>query len=127
MGWNITFRQEDGRDVAQADDSVDAVISYAVHHEMPQDVTIDVLKEMFRILEPGGEMLISDPPPFRAVPPLQAAILDWETEFRGEPFFSEAGLLNLAETMADIGFNEIREYALQETGYPWVTIARKPS
>lgn len=127
MGWNITFRQEDGRAVGQADNSVDAVISYAVHHEMPQQVTRDVLKEMFRILEPGGEMLISDPPPFRAVPPLQAAILDWETEFRAEPFFTEAGLLNLAEAMTDVGFTDVSEYALQETGYPWVTIGRKPA
>ena len=127
MGWGITFRQEDGRAVGEADNSVDAVISYAVHHEMPQDVTRDVLKEMFRILEPGGEMLISDPPPFRAVPPLQAAILDWETMYRGEPFFTEAGLLNLAEAMKEVGFVDVDEYALQETGYPWVTIGRKPA
>lgn len=127
MGWNITFRQEDGRAVNQADNSVDAVISYAVQHEMPQQVTRDVLKEMFRILEPGGEMLISDPPPFRAVPPLQAAILDWDTEYRAEPFFTEAGLLDLGEAMRDVGFIDVKEYALQETGYPWVTIGRKPA
>ena len=127
MGWNITFRQEDGRHVGLDDNSVDTVISYAVHHEMPQGVTRDVLKEMFRILEPGGEMLISDPPPFRAVPPMQAAILDWETEYRAEPYFTEAGLLNLAETMRETGFVDVKEYALQETGYPWVTLGRKPN
>lgn len=126
MGWGITFRQEDGRSVGEADNSVDAVISYALHHEMPQDVTRDVLKEMFRILEPGGEMVISDPPPFRAVPPLQAAVLDWETEYRGEPFFTEAGLLDLSQAMRDIGFVDVEEFALQETGYPWVTRGRKP-
>jgi ubiquinone/menaquinone biosynthesis C-methylase UbiE len=126
MGWNITFRQEDGCAVAEADNSFDAVISYALHHEMPQQVSRDVLKEMFRILEPGGEMVISDPPPFRAVDPLQAVILDWETAYRAEPFFTEAGLLNLAEAMRDVGFVDIEEYALQEYGYPWVTRGRKP-
>ena len=127
MGWNITFRQEDGCSVAEADNSCDAVISYALHHEMPQAVSHDVLTEMFRILEPGGEMVISDPPPFRAVPPLQAAILDWETEYRAEPYFTEAGLLDLAQAMQDVGFVDVEEYALQETGYPWVTRGRKPA
>ena len=126
MGWNITFRQEDGRSVAEPDNSFDAVISYALHHEMPAEVSHDVLKEMFRILEPGGEMVISDPPPFRAVSPLQAVILDWETEYRAEPFFTEAGLFNLARTMREIGFVDVEEYALQDEGYPWVTRGRKP-
>ena len=126
MGWGINFRQEDGRHVHQADNSVDAVISYAVHHEMPQDVSFDILKEMFRILEPGGEMVISDPPPFRAVAPLQAVILDWETEYRAEPYFSEASLFDLASAMKEIGFVDVEEYALQEHGYPWVTRGRKP-
>ena len=126
MGWNITFRQEDGRKVAEPDNSFDAVISYAVHHEMPQEVSHDVLTEMFRILEPGGEMVISDPPPFRAVAPLQAVILDWETEYRAEPFFSEASLFDLAQAMRDIGFVDVEEYALQEHGYPYVTRGRKP-
>ncbi len=127
LGWNITLRQEDGRAVAEPDNSFDAVISYAVHHEMPQQVTRDILREMFRILEPGGEMVISDPPPFRAVAPLQAVILDWETEYRAEPYFTEAGLLNLAEAMQAVGFVDVDEYALQETGYPWVTRGRKPA
>ena len=35
MVLGITFRQEDAVKVAEADGSVDAVISYAVHHEMP--------------------------------------------------------------------------------------------
>jgi SAM-dependent methyltransferase len=126
MGWNITFRQEDGCAVAEPDNSFDGVISYALHHEMPQQVSRDVLKEMFRILEPGGEMVISDPPPFRAVPPLQGVILDWETEYRAEPFFTEAGLLNLAEEMCNLGFVDVEEYALQDEGYPWVTRGRKP-
>ena len=126
MGWNITFRQEDGRSVSELDASFDAVISYALHHEMPQNVTRGLLREMFRILEPAGEIVISDPPPFRAVGPLQGVILDWETEYRAEPYFSEAGLLNLAETLKETGFVDVEEYPLQDEGYPWVTRGRKP-
>jgi SAM-dependent methyltransferase len=125
MGWNITFRQEDARQVAEADDSFDAVISYAFHHEMPNDVARDILRELHRILAPGGEIVINDIPPFRVVSPLQAVLLDWETDYRAEPYFTESRLLNIPEHLSDLGFVEIEEYRLREQGYPWVTRAVK--
>jgi SAM-dependent methyltransferase len=127
LGLNITFRQEDARHVAEKDGSVDAVITYALHHEMPADVNFDTFREMYRILAPGGEIVISDPPPFRAVAPLQAVILDWETDNRAEPYFSEASALNFGKMLREIGFVDVEEYALEQRGYPWVTRARKPS
>lgn len=125
MGWGITFRQEDCRQVAEPDNSFDAVISYALHHEMPPNVTLDILKEMHRILEPGGEIVINDIPPFRAVSPLQAVLLDWETDYRAEPFFTASRFLNLGEELQALGFTDIEEYSLRPMGYPWVTRAIK--
>ena len=126
-GWNITFRQEDCRNVAEEDASFDAVISYAIHHEMPRQVTRNILQEMYRILEPGGEIVINDIPPFRAVTPLQAVLLDWETEYRAEPYFSESRVLNLTETLEQFGFTDVEEYRLRPMGYPWITRALKPA
>ncbi len=125
MGWNITFRQEDGRHVAEEDNSFDAVISYALHHEMPRDVTRAILREMHRILEPGGEIVINDIPPFRVVSPLQAVLLDWESTYRAEPFFTESRFLHLPDTLARLGFTAIEEFRLRPLGYPWITRAIK--
>ena len=126
MGWKITFRQEDGRHVAEEDSSFDAVISYALHHEMPRDVTRDILKEMHRILEPGGEIVINDIPPFRVVSPLQAVLLDWESTYRAEPFFTESRFLHLPETLAQLGFYGDRGiFGSDPLGYPWITRAIK--
>jgi SAM-dependent methyltransferase len=127
LGLKILFRQEDACKVAEQNASVDAVISYALHHEMPPAVSKRVLQEMWRILAPGGEIVINDPPPFRGVSPLQAVILDWDTDNRAEPYFSAAAMTNLAQMLREIGFADVEEYSLEKRGYPWVTRGRKPS
>jgi ubiquinone/menaquinone biosynthesis C-methylase UbiE len=126
MGWNILFRQEDARHVAEADASCDGVISYALHHEMPRQVCADTIGEMYRILAPGGEMVISDPPPFRAVTPFQAVLLQWEEANRVEPYFVEALATSLPELMREAGFVDIEEYSIDASGYPWITRGRRP-
>lgn len=127
QGLNIFFRQEDACNVKDEDASYDGVISYAVHHELPEKISQQIIKEAFRILEPGGDMVISDPPPFRAVKPLHAVLLDWETDNRVEPYFTQAGFADLAQMMRDVGFIDVEEYALNEQNcYPWITRGRKP-
>jgi len=127
LGAGITFRQEDACAVAEADRSVDAVVSFAVFHEMPDEVARRALQEMFRILRPGGQMVISDPPPLRAVSPLDATVLDWETENRAEPYFTEAAIRDLPAMMRAAGFVEVSERSLDgELSYPWITLGKKP-
>jgi SAM-dependent methyltransferase len=125
-GLNVTLKQRELLNTAEPDNSFDAVVNYALQHELPPKVNIALFQEMFRILKPGGDMVLSDPAPFRAVDPFHAVILDWETEHRGEPFFSTTLLHNWDEELRKIGFVDVHSHGMGAYTYPWVTRATKP-
>jgi SAM-dependent methyltransferase len=127
LGIPATLRQRDAAtDTGEPDDSIDAVVTFALHHELPHPANVALLSELFRILKPGGDIVLSDPPPFRAIDPFHAVLLDWDTDHRAEPYFSEAGASDWGAEMAKIGFVDVKAYAIGPDSYPWVTLARKP-
>ena len=67
----------------------------------------------------------SDPPPFAAVHPLQAVVLDWDTEHRGEPFFTVTREVEWANGMKDLGCVNVEAYAIGAQGYPYVVRGSK--
>ncbi|MES2033048.1 MAG: class I SAM-dependent methyltransferase [Pseudomonadota bacterium] len=127
MGLQVHLKQRDARHTGEPDASVDGVLSYALHHEAPIAVNVEIFREVFRMLKPGGDFVIQDPPPFRAVDAFHAAVLDWDTENREEPYFTETCLANWDEELRAIGFVDVSSYALGPGSYPWITRASKPA
>jgi len=127
LGVKVAFRQRDARDSREPANSVDGVIMYALQHEMPVDFNIACLKDALRILKPGGDLVMNDPPPFAAVHPLQAVILDWDTKHRGEPFFTATREVEWARVMRELGFVDVEEYSLGSQGYPYIVRGSKPA
>jgi SAM-dependent methyltransferase len=125
-GMAVHLKQVDAVHSGEPDESFDAVVTYALHHELPVSDNIELFKEMFRILKPGGDILMSDPPPFRAVEPFQSVILDWDNDHKEEPYFTETCLANWDEELRKVGFVNVQSYALGPDSYPWVTRASKP-
>jgi ubiquinone/menaquinone biosynthesis C-methylase UbiE len=126
LGLGVTLKQEDCRHTSEPDNHYDAVVCYALFHETPDDVCEDILREMHRIMAPGGDIVISDPPPLRALDPYAAVLSDWETDNREEPYFGASTRRHLPQMLTALGFTNAEEYALGDGSYPWVTRARKP-
>lgn len=94
-----------------ADDSQDIVVSIYLFHELPARVRTDVLKEVARVLKPGGLFILSDSVQFGDYPTLDG-LLEYfphgfhEPYYKGylsydfDPVAGEAGLESERQTLA---------------------------
>jgi SAM-dependent methyltransferase len=127
LGIPVHLKQGDAAHTGEADGSFDAVLVYTLLHELPFDAAVEVLKEMHRILEPGGDIILTDPPPFWAVDAFQANLLDWDTDHREEPYFRDACSTDWGAVLREIGFVAVSSYALTDKGaYPYIHRGSKP-
>ena len=124
LKWRLI--QAAAEDTGLPDASFDLVTSYIILHEIPAAGARAIFKEAFRLLEPGGTMLMSDVRPYRDLSKAEEWRAEHLAQRGGEPYWREAARLNLADLATDIGFVDAKSYGLGERHYPWVTIATKP-
>ena len=122
--WNLF--QADARETGLDDMSCDLFTSYIVLHELPQEIITEILREAFRVLEKGGDLLFGDVAPYSAMSKLNAWRTDYLARYGGEPFWRGSSTLDIVKTMEDIGFTDIKYYGMKPNNYPWVTYGRKP-
>ena len=126
-GWHWQLKQAAGEDTGYPSDFFDLAASYAVLHEVPASAAEAIMREMFRVLAPGGDLLFMDVPPYRELTDFHLLLYDWETDHRAEPYLREEGMLDRGELCRRIGFDDVQEYGIGEDGYPWILRARKPA
>ncbi|MGL3149013.1 class I SAM-dependent methyltransferase [Microbacterium sp. A82] len=126
LGYDIDWVQAAAENTGLPDASADLVTYYTLIHEVPMDANLQIMKESFRILEPGGEILIGEVGPYAEQSAFRTVVLDWETENRGEPFWRAALLADLPALLESVGFTDIQSYGLDGGTFPWVTKAVKP-
>ncbi len=121
-GWDWDLYQRPAEATGFADDSFDLVTSFIMLHEMPADAIRAVFAEAFRLLAPGGDLLMSDVTRYADLDRLEAWKADRSARFGGEPHWRESASQDLAALARDAGFTD----AIASGHYPHVLIASKP-
>lgn len=121
-GWPWRLVQGNAEHSGLADAGFDLVASYIVLHEVPPQAVANIFAEAFRLLQPGGDMLMSDVTRYADLDPLARWRADRSATLGGEPHWRQSAALDLAEMARAAGFTDVRAEGL----YPHVLIGRKP-
>ncbi|WP_159108047.1 class I SAM-dependent methyltransferase [Novosphingobium sp. MBES04] len=121
-GWAWKLYQRPAENTGFADASFDLVASYILLHEIPADVIRRVFAEAFRVLEPGGDMIMSDVTRYADMDKLSVWRADSNARLGGEPYWRESASLDLAEVARAAGFVDVSAQGI----YPHVVKGHKP-
>jgi SAM-dependent methyltransferase len=87
-GYNAHFAQMDARKMDYADNSFDLVVSSFFLHEQSAKSNRAILKEIHRVLRPGGVMVHMELPPAAECDPYYNFYLDWDAYYNNEPHYA---------------------------------------
>lgn len=98
----IEFTQANAEQTGFADESFDLVTASLLFHETPPAVAINVLREAFRLLKPGGEVIILDGN--------QATLrqTEWLMDIFEEPYIRDYAEGSIDAWMGQAGFEQVR-------------------
>lgn len=106
--------------------SFDLVTYYSLGHELPERALRALLREAWRVLAPGGEILFGDVIPYLSQDPLAQAWADHEARTGGEPYWREYCSLDLALCANEAGFERARYFqAKTPRRFPFILHAFK--
>lgn len=119
----LTLAVENGEALPWSDATFDIVTSTYLFHELPRNARRNVVREMLRVVKPGGLLVIEDSAQLSESGEIAAALRQFPLDFH-EPFYADYLEDDLAALVGEVGFQD----AATETHLvAKVVIARRPA
>lgn len=99
----ISLAVENGEALPYADGTFDIVTSVYLFHELPRAHRRNVVRELYRVLKPGGLVVLEDSAQLSESAEIGAALREFPREFH-EPYYSDYLGDDLAGILAECGF-----------------------
>lgn len=104
LGVPVHFSQQNAEGTNFPDGHFDAIFGFALLHETSGTALPRILKEVHRLLRPGGVALFREQPAYSTVSLFQAAETDWDTYYNAEPFYGRFFEINRLKAFTAAGF-----------------------
>jgi ubiquinone/menaquinone biosynthesis C-methylase UbiE len=99
----MSLSVENGEALPYADGAFDVVTSVYLFHELPRNARRNVIREMFRVVRPGGLVVIEDSAQLSESSEIGDALINFPAEFH-EPFYRDYLDDDLATILDEVGF-----------------------
>ena len=108
LGHKVHFSQQNGERTNFPDADFDLVVSAGVFHETSSKAARNIVKEMYRLVRPGGVVFNQDIPYGGAYSLHDQFMLNWDCYYNAEPFWRQWTAIDGTEFLADAGFDRSR-------------------
>jgi ubiquinone/menaquinone biosynthesis C-methylase UbiE len=106
----VTLAAENAEALPWADGTFDIATSVYMFHELPRNARRNVLRELFRVVRPGGLVVIEDSAQLSESGFLEPVLRGFPAEFH-EPFYADYLEDDLAGILREVGFTAVRTEA----------------
>lgn len=113
---NISFRQANGESLDYPDGHFDVISTSMFFHESSAKAMPVKLREINRLLAPGGLSANLEQPQYHGMDPYEQFVRDWDTYNNNEPFWGVMHDYDLRKMMADAGFDAERYFETKVRG-----------
>lgn len=128
LGARWRLFQAAAEDTGLPDAQFDLVASYAMFHELPIATAERVLAESFRLLEPGGALLMADVRQYHTMSRYEAWKNDFFNHIHGwDPYWRGYCTTDFGAMAQKVGFTEVAWRGIGLNAYPFVLTAQKPA
>ena len=106
----VTLAAENAEALPWADATFDIATSVYLFHELPRNARRNAMREMFRVVRPGGLVVIEDSAQLSESGFLEPVLRGFPAEFH-EPFYGDYLEDDLADILREVGFTNVRTEA----------------